>query len=137
MPGGSRGPGSGHLAGHCGTSPYSYEHFLIFSTHGGLWLHKKTDYVVLLYKTVVAVSGGSCGFLLCWGSGCVSCSSQKNLGDLGPAFTRIQPLCFPGVTFLSPADGFLVGKAPISGLHRGTAYCVSRKSPSGHQIAFQ
>lgn len=34
MPGGSRGPGSGHLAGHCGTSPYSYEHFLIFSTHG-------------------------------------------------------------------------------------------------------
>lgn len=34
MPGGSRGPGSGHLAGHCGTSPYRYEHFLIFSTHG-------------------------------------------------------------------------------------------------------
>jgi len=34
MPGGYRGPGSGHLAGHCGTSPYRYEHFLIFSTHG-------------------------------------------------------------------------------------------------------
>lgn len=119
----SRRSGSGHLAGHCGTSTYRYEHFLIFSTHGSLAVHKNGIHSIAFYKTVAAVSRESCGFLLCWGSGCMSCSSQEKLGDLGPAFTQIQHLCFLGVTFLSPADSFLVRKAPISGLHWGTAFC--------------
>lgn len=89
----------------------------------GLWLYTKMEYIALHYETVAAVSRESCGFLLCWGSGCMSCSSQEKLGDLGPAFTQIQHLCFLGVTFLSPADSFLVRKAPISGLHWGTAFC--------------